>query len=402
MAHLFKRGNRYHLKYSLGGKQKEVALRTDSLQLAKEKKRQFESALALGNENPFPTQTPIAEVLTAYVAAIRARKSAKSAQTDIYYLREIFGSICDAVTITSRKTTGKKRPSKISQVDKRKRLPIIEATCFEAITPAQIAAFIDFKVRDQGLKPKTANHYRSILRRVFNWAIEEKGLRIPNCNGGRTGNNPAAKVRPYKEQAPTIRYLSMSQIDEQLDILRFNPRMQTMVAVLIYAGLRREELLWLTMDDVILSRPTSTRPSMIRVQAKTINGQYWQPKTKRNRAIPSSQSLRQYLDCYTPLENEHGLYFPSPKGELWDPDNFSSDLRKSNKAANLQWASLDYRHTFGSQLAQKGVSLYKISTLMGNSPEICRRHYASLIPEALVDEVEFGDSKPAMSLVQPG
>jgi len=26
---------------------------------------------------------------------------------------------------------------------------------------------------------------------------------------------------------------------------------------------------------------------------------------------------------------------------------------------------------------------------MGNSPEICRKHYASLIPEALVDEVEF-------------
>ncbi|MBL4701905.1 MAG: site-specific integrase [Phycisphaeraceae bacterium] len=115
--------------------------------------------------------------------------------------------------------------------------------------------------------------------------------------------------------------------------------------------------------------PGSNRPSMIRVQAKTINGQYWQPKTKRNRAVPISQSLRQYLDRYTPLENNHSLYFPSPKGELWDPDNFSSDLRKANKATHLQWASLDYRHTFGSQLAQKGVSLYKISTLMGNSPK---------------------------------
>jgi hypothetical protein len=28
---------------------------------------------------------------------------------------------------------------------------------------------------------------------------------------------------------------------------------------------------------------------------------------------------------------------------------------------------------------------------MGNSPEICRKHYASLIPEAMVDEVELGD-----------
>ena len=38
----------------------------------------------------------------------------------------------------------------------------------------------------------------------------------------------------------------------------------------------------------------------------------------------------------------------------------------------------------------KGESLYKISTLMGNSPEICRRHYATLMPEALVQSVEFG------------
>ena len=59
----------------------------------------------------------------------------------------------------------------------------------------------------------------------------------------------------------------------------------------------------------------------------------------------------------------------------------------------LLWASpcppLDFRHTFGSQLAVKGESLYKISNLMGNSSEICRRHYAALIPVALADCVEF-------------
>jgi len=73
-----------------------------------------------------------------------------------------------------------------------------------------------------------------------------------------------------------------------------------------------------------------------------------------------------------------------------DPDNFSRDLRKANQKEGLKWTCLDYRHTFGSQLAMKGESLYKISTLMGNSPEICRRHYAALIPETMADSVEFG------------
>ena len=88
-----------------------------------------------------------------------------------------------------------------------------------------------------------------------------------------------------------------------------------------------------------------------------------------------------------------GQRLPRPKGKHYDPDNFSSDLREANKKAGLEWTCLDFRHTFGSHLAMKGESLYKISALMGNSPEICRRHYAALIPEAMADSVEFTPEK---------
>jgi hypothetical protein len=50
-------------------------------------------------------------------------------------------------------------------------------------------------------------------------------------------------------------------------------------------------------------------------------------------------------------------------GKRWDTDNFSSDLRDANRKAKLCWGCLDYRHTFGSQLAMKGESLYKISAM---------------------------------------
>ncbi len=382
MSYLFKRGRRYYIKYSVAGKQKEIALRTDAVQIAKERQRQFDSSLAAGHDNPLPSRTPIGQVLGNYAQHIRAIKTPKSAQNEIYYLREAFGVVCDELAITSRTPSERTRKRKTSRTDRRRKLPTLEVGYFEDLTTAQVAAFIDFKVRDQGLSPKTANHYRSIIRRVINWAIDTQGIRMP----GQV--NPAAKVKPYKEKAPQISFLTLAQIEEQLRALRFKPQLQTMVATLIYAGLRREELLWLTLADVDLSRRHGGH-GMIRVRAKTIDGKHWQSKTSVNRAVPISRALREHLDRYTAPASDHGWYFPSPQATRWDCDNFSADLRDANRDAGLQWSSLDYRHTFGSHLAQKGISLFKIATLMGNSPEICRRHYASLVPEAMVGEVEF-------------
>ena len=127
---------------------------------------------------------------------------------------------------------------------------------------------------------------------------------------------------------------------------------------------------------------------LIYVRAKTVDEEYWQPKTRRNRTVPISSSLHKILTEYRP-DRQAPWFFPSPQGKCWDPDNFSQDLRKINKAAGLDWSCLDFRHTFGSHLAQKGVSLYKIAKLMGNSPDICRKHYAALIPEKMHDVVEF-------------
>ena len=103
--------------------------------------------------------------------------------------------------------------------------------------------------------------------------------------------------------------------------------------------------------------------------------------------MPISNKLYEILSSYA---NGHSSwFFPAPEGGRWYPDNFSTRLRKINQAHGLTWSCLDFRHTFGSHLAMKGVSLYKISTLMGNSPEICRRHYAALMPEEMREEVEF-------------
>lgn len=375
MASLIKRGKVFYAQYMVGKRAKRISLETSSLQVAKDKVRQLESAFYRGNDNPLPTKTPIADVVTDYIEYMRTRKTARSVERDIYYLRESFGPICPALTLKNPKISnrGKKCPSRQSP-------QYIECSCFEQITTADISSFIATRVRRQALAPKTANRYREILTRLFNWAMEQRGIRVPG------DKNPAAKVERYQEKAPDIRFLSLQQIDEQLKALERYPDLQVIVAVYIYAGLRREELCWLRVDDVDLSAGLY---GMIRVRAKTVNGEFWEPKTKVNRVVPISSTLRKYLDNYEPKGVEGEWFFSTPNRKRWDPDNLSRYLRSANEEGKLEWNCLDFRHTFGSQLAMKGESLYKISTLMGNSPEICRKHYAALLPDSLICSVEF-------------
>jgi integrase len=383
----FRSGPVWYIQYYAGDKQRRVRA-SDSYQIGKEKLRQFESARARGDDLPLPTRTVIADVLEDYVRHIRTYKTPKSAQTNVYYLSAAFGPICDGLKLTYRKPPARSATKKATKAthkrDGRFKERPIEADCFERITTADISAFIDRRVQLRELSPRTANHFRAILMRLFNWAMTQRDVKMPG------DKNPASAVRRQREPAPEIRFLTLEQIDEQLKGLSKKPRFEAMVATLIYSGLRREELLWLTPDDV----DWETKPfGVIRVRAKTVDGESWQPKTKVNRAVPISSRLRPYLDRQRLKALRSEWLFPTAGGKRYDPDNFSRDLRRINNKAGLPWSALDFRHTFGSQLAMKGESLYKIATLMGNSPEICQRHYAALMPESLIDSVEFGNER---------
>lgn len=384
MASLKQRGSTWFVQWYEGDKQRRRSLGTDSLQVAREKLRRFESALYRGEDCPLPTRTPVGDVVAAYIEHMRAHRPERSWRRDLSYLRESFGECCPGLRLDPGRAK-KCRELRLPE-DRRRRLWPIAATYVEDITTAAISDFLAAQVRSKGLAPKTANRYREVVGKLINWAMKSGRVRMP------LDRNPIARVERYRERAPEIRFLTLEQIEAQLVALRFRPALQAMVATLIYAGLRREELLWLQVDDFV--RVTEQAPKgLLRIRAKTVAGESWQPKTKKNRAIPVSRDLRRYLDAHTPGATEHAWLFPSPEGTRWDPDNFSQDLRAANESAGLAWSSLDFRHTFGSQLAQRGVSLYQIATLLGNSPGICQRHYAALVHEQLTDSVEFNGSK---------
>jgi hypothetical protein len=65
---------------------------------------------------------------------------------------------------------------------------------------------------------------------MFNWAMTQHGVRMP------ADRNPAATVKRYKEAAPEITFLSLAQIDEQLEALTDHLQMQVMAATRLLTG----------------------------------------------------------------------------------------------------------------------------------------------------------------------
>jgi len=378
MAAIYKRGKIWWVKFGLSGVRIQQSLNTADKRVALARKHQIQYKLATTGLE-LPSKTDLDRFLQAYCDYLRNSLTYVSYKRDISYLRGFFGQRCQALKLARRsnkdaKITGKDNKS----VSNEHRNGFFKSRLLEEVTSEAVSHFISRRIEMDKISPKTANRYREILHKMFNWAIKEKGYRGPGGNR----SNPIAGIQRRKEPAGVIRFLSLEQISEQLKALRGNPTLFAMVATLIYAGLRRAEVTWLTADDVDLEN------RLLRVRAKMVDEVFWQPKTGTDRVVPISQTLHKILSAYRP-KRELTWFFPSPQGCRWDPDNFSAALRKINKEAKLKWSCLDFRHTFGSQLAQKGESLYKIAQLMGNSPEICRRHYAALIPEKMHDSVEF-------------
>ncbi len=396
MATLYKRGKIYWVQFHRNGKRKRKTLRTRNCRLARAKIVQLQYELETEGMAG-PTATPVGEIVAKFAEYIQSQCTAKGAQGDLYRLAEFFGPVCSALQTNSRARRGTavgKRRKKAKVYDCR-----VDIDCLEEVKPGLVADFLVKLKQNRGLSGKTLNGYREILQRLFNWAIRVQGVRMP----GESRRNPVVDVPHFKTHDKPIRFLSIEDIHQQLDILAGNPQLQVMVATYIYAGLRREEALWLTGDDVDIEH------RRIHVRAKTVDDRFWKPKTGRNRVVPISAALAGYLKKYAPPQADR-WYFPSPNGCWWDPDNFSRTLRAINHKAKLPWGCLDYRHTFGSQLAQRGESLYKISKILGNSPEICRRHYAALTPECLLACVDFDQTAvepsspqgpPRLKLVRP-
>lgn len=166
---------------------------------------------------------------------------------------------------------------------------------------------------------------------------------------------------PPKDREALVRSLKMDDIEAQ--------KISLTILLGFHCGLRVSEIAHLKIRDLDLTRGLLT-----------VIG-----KGDKERTVPMTETLRVYIKRYLDSVKKDLVYlFPSPRSEQKPihPDYLETWVKKA-----AQWAKLEnseeltvhvLRHSFGTQLAESGASVYEIRDLMGHSSIMVSENYVKL------------------------
>jgi integrase len=309
---------------------------------------------------PARARVPISDALKAYFNFIGVENSSHHVAGKLSMMRRFFGSTL-VTEISGRKPA-------------RKSSPLTGAFGGGFLDEITVSVVQDFMSRLE-VSRKTKRHYREFFHHFFEFCIKRELYRPTNWHSP----NPIASLPSYVTRNRRIVFLSYEQVERQLRLLEPFPTLQIAVAVMIYAGLRRAETLWLTRDAI------SADFSYLSIINRTDDEREIESSLKTGeRTVTVLPALKKMLVDYT--SRHHGQWLiPAPRGGQWDGSGFAKKLRAVNRAAGLAWTCLHYRHTYATQRAADGWPLFRIAREMGNSVSVVEEYYAGFIrPDSAV------------------
>ncbi|MDR3405866.1 MAG: tyrosine-type recombinase/integrase [Chthoniobacter sp.] len=299
----------------------------------------------------------IDEALKAYIAFIHIDNAPRHVENKLSMLRRFLGSeraeqfvAVDNPKLRERRL---KEPTKA----------FFAGHFLDEITPLTLQEFF----QQLSLSTKTKRHYREFFHHFFSFCLKSGLYRPENWHCP----NPTSALPSYLSKNRRIIFLKPEEVEVQLETLRPYPAFHMAAALMIYAGLRRAETLWLMRDSIapdlsflsVLNRMDEDND----IESSLKTGE---------RSVTILPPLRRVLEEYLPTLRGQWLV-PSPKGTRWNDDAFAKRLRVHNQQANLKWSSLHYRHSYATQRAAQGWSLLRIASEMGNSVAIVAEYYAA-------------------------
>ena len=222
------------------------------------------------------------------------------------------------------------------------------------ITPLRIESYR--ADRKSKVKDSTINREVTALKGMFSKALI----------WGKASENPAKKVKLFKENNSRTRFLEKGDIAGLLAAC--SDWLRPIVIVALNTGMRKGEILALAWDDVDFQN------KLVRVRDS---------KNKEARTIDMSLALIETLRGL-PQHQDSPYVFPDRHGEKSDIfGRVRGQFERALTAAKIKdFRFHDLRHTFASHLAMQGVDLFTIGAFLGHkSGYRMTQRYAHLSPQ---------------------
>ena len=195
----------------------------------------------------------------------------------------------------------------------------------------------------------TINHYRAALLQLFNFATKSNSI----------SSNPVAVLEKIKTKSGEIGILTPKEAARLL--IHSSPCIQAVVAIGLFAGLRRSEITKMTWEDIHFEK------GFLEVKAKN-------SKSAARRLVEIRPCLRAWLE---PLRQTHGKLMPTEM-------IYRRRLNDASKAAGIMnWPNNALRHSFASYHLAAFQDASALALEMGHSTtRMIFQHYRALVTPA--------------------
>ena len=335
--YLIRRNNGiYYVEYSSNNKNLRVTTGSRILKDAKDFLKKFNPAV-ITQEAPIKsvgqTSINVSDFLLeykSYVEAFKSKKYSQSVQSTIDFFNDRFS---------------KRNLSEVINRD-------IEHLLISKYQDSKYSAFV---------------HFRN-LRAAFNKAIE----------WGYLKTNPVTKIKLPKIPKVIPQFID----DTQLQLIIENSRSHIYSDIYMFAyytGMRRGEILNLRWSSVNFSTQS----------IHLANTLHFNTKNKKDRIIPMHHKVDSLLQTLSTRNRNTDFVFVKSNGFPFSQDvitaNFKYAIRKAKLDDRIHFHSL--RHSFASNLVQKGVSLVVIKELLGHEDIATTMIYSHVKEESLINAV---------------
>lgn len=224
-------------------------------------------------------------------------------------------------------------------------------------------------MRNEELNDKTWNMDRNVVFNFFKYAMDNNWVII----------NPVSKIPPKRVTPPYVAHLTSVEAEKLLIYLKNKPSKipyYEIITTLLYTGMRVNEALHMTKDDVLLDK------NLLIVQEKTVKGRHWIPKTKKTRYIPIPAVLRSIIEKQFNLKGEL-LFFNTNNNFVKDRQILQKIYQACKKLELKRVHTHSLRHTFCSVSSEKGIPEPFIQAVLGHATSAMTGRYRHLRPEFL-------------------